>query len=193
MGLKSYHFPKKWPGAHYLEPSTLILDLCPGIFTERFIFRLSFAGNRLLELTWVIWSMKREKKYGGLMRGRLHIETTQIPPFFCCIPVFKSFFPLYIPVSFTNFSYSRKKSAGARIIFVFLFAFVIFFFIFVCIKGHLSSNSGPSKENFLKRVQIQDDEEAICQRWWGARKQETAWAKLCASCLHLKNLYPHSL
>ena len=97
------------------------------------------------------------------MRGRLHIKTTQIPPFFCCIPVFQSFLPLYIPVSFTNFSYSRKKFAEARIIFIFLFAFV-FFFIFVCIKGHLSSDSGSSKENFLKRVQIQDDEEAICQR-----------------------------
>ena len=193
MWLKSYHFPKEWPGAHYLEPSNLILDLCPGIFTERFIFRLSFAGNRLLELTWVIWSMKCEEKYGSPIRGRLHIKTTQIPPFFCCIPVFQSFLPLYIPVSFTNFSYSRKKirrSADHLCIFI---CICIFFFIFVCIKGHLSSDSGPSKENFLKRVQIQVDEEAICQRWWGARKQETAWAKLCASCLHLKNLHPHSL
>ena len=24
------------------------------------------------------------------MRGRFHIKTTQIPPFFCCIPVFLS-------------------------------------------------------------------------------------------------------
>ena len=33
-----------------------------------------FAENRLLELTWVIRSMKREeKKNGGPMRGRLHI------------------------------------------------------------------------------------------------------------------------
>ena len=32
-----------------------------------------FAENRLLELTWVIRSMKREEKNGGPMRGRLHI------------------------------------------------------------------------------------------------------------------------
>ena len=37
-----------------------------------------FAGNRLFELTWVIRPV----------RGRLHIKTTQIPPFFCRIPVF---------------------------------------------------------------------------------------------------------
>ena len=64
-----------------------------------------------------------------------------------------------------------------RIIVVLLFVFI--FFIFACIKGHPSSDSGPSKENFMKRVQIQDDEEAKCQRWWRARKQEIAWAKLC--------------
>ena len=47
-----------------------------------------FAGNRLFELTWVIRSMKREEKNGGPVRGRLHIKTTQILPFFCRIPVF---------------------------------------------------------------------------------------------------------
>ena len=133
MWLKSYHFPKEWPGAHYLEPSNLILDLCPGIFTERFIFRLSFAEKRLLELTWVIWSMKCEEKYGSPIRGRLHIKTTQIPPFFCCIPVFQSFLPLYIPVSFTNFSYSRKKirrSADHLCIFI----CICIFFLFSCVS-----------------------------------------------------------
>ena len=44
------------------------------------------------------------------------------------------------------------------------------------IKDYLSSDSGPAKENFMKRVQIQDDEAAQCQRWWRARKQEIAWA-----------------
>ena len=34
----------------------------------------------------------------------------------------------------------------------------------MCIKGYPSSDSGPSKGNFMKRVQIQDDEEAQCQR-----------------------------
>ena len=41
---------------------------------------------------------------------------------------------------------------------------LLLLFIFVCIKGYPSSDSGPSKENFMKRVQIQDDEEAKCQR-----------------------------
>ena len=39
----------------------------------------------------------------------------------------------------------------------------IYFLIFVDMKGH-PSDSGPSKENFMKRNQIQDDEEAKCQR-----------------------------
>ena len=65
-----------------MERSTPILCLCHGVFTERFILDYLFAGNRLLALTWVIRSMKREEKNGGPMRGRLHIKTTQIPPFF---------------------------------------------------------------------------------------------------------------
>ena len=40
--------------------------------------------------------MKREEKKGRPMRGRLHIKTTQIPPFFWYIPVFQSFLSLYI-------------------------------------------------------------------------------------------------
>ena len=34
-----------YTGAHYLERSTPILGLCHGVFTERFIFRLSFRGK----------------------------------------------------------------------------------------------------------------------------------------------------
>ena len=86
--------------------------------------------------------MKREEKSGGPMRGRLHIKTTQIPPFFCCILVFQFFLSLYIPLSF-QISTLAKKFAGVRIIVVFLFVF-IYFLIFECIKGHPSSDSGPS-------------------------------------------------
>ena len=32
-------------GAHHLEPSTPILGLCHGVFTEQFIFRLYFRGK----------------------------------------------------------------------------------------------------------------------------------------------------
>ena len=45
------------------------------------------------------------------------------------------------------------------------------YFYFVCIKGHPSSDSGPSEENFMKRVQIQDDEEA--------KERERKNKKLC--------------
>ena len=56
-----------------------------------------FPRKRLLEPTYVIRSMKREekkKKKGCLMRERLRTKTTQISPFFCCIPVFKSLLSL---------------------------------------------------------------------------------------------------
>ena len=86
--------------------------------------------------------MKREEKSGGPMRGRLHIKTTQIPLFFCCILVFQFFLSLYIPLSF-QISTLAKKFAGVRIIVVFLFVF-IYFLIFESIKGHPSSDSGPS-------------------------------------------------
>ena len=78
-----------------------------------------FAGNRLLEFAWVIRSMKREEKNGGPMRGRLHIKTTQIPPFFCYIPVFQSFLSLYISLSFAKFSRLRKNSRKCRSLFYF--------------------------------------------------------------------------
>ena len=104
------------------------------------------------------------------MWGRLHIKTTQILPFFCCIPLFQSFLSLYIPLSFANFSHSTKticRSADHRCIFICIY----FSWIFVCIKGHPSSDSGPSEENFMKRVQIQDDEEA--------KERERKNKKLC--------------
>ena len=106
------------------------------------------------------------------MWGRLHVKTTQIPPFFCCIPVFQSFLSIYYFILCKFFTLAKKirRSAGHRCIFI----CILLFFFFSC-----SSDSGPSKEDFMKRVQIPDDEEAKCQRWWRARKQEIAWAKLC--------------
>ena len=159
------------------------------------------------------------------MWGRLHIKTTQILPYFCCIPLFQSFLSLYIPLSFANFSHLTKKkicrSADHRCIFICIyfswifvcikghpssdsgpseenfiyptilcklstlnekkicrsadhrciFICIYFSWIFVCIKGHPSSDSGPSEENFMKRVQIQDDEEA--------KERERGNKKLC--------------
>ena len=98
------------------------------------------------------------------MRGRLHIKTTQIPPFFCCIPVFLYSNPSFPYIShYTSqiFSHLRKNSQERGLSFSF---YLFIFLIFVCTKGHPSSDSGPSKKNFMKRNQIQDDEEAECQR-----------------------------
>ena len=120
-----------------------------------------FAGNRLLELSLSdTIHKKRRKKNGGLMRGRFHIKTTQIPPFFCCIPVFQSFLSLHIPLSFANFFTLAKKisrSVDHRCIFI----FISILWVFICIKGYPSSDSGLSIENFLKRVQS--------RRWKGAK------------------------
>ena len=59
------------------------------------------------------------------------------------------------------FSHLQNKLAGVQIIVVFVCLSVL---IFMCIKGYPSSDSDPSKENFMKRVQIQDDKEEQCQR-----------------------------
>ena len=134
----------------------------------------------------------RRKKNGALMRGRLHIKTTQIPPFFCNIPVFRSLLSLYIPLSFTNFSHLRKKFAGLRIIVLFLFVF-IYFLIFVCSKGHPSSNSGPSKENFMKRVQIQDDEEAKSQGDGERRNKKLREQALCELSHVISRIFIHTV
>ena len=98
------------------------------------------------------------------MWGRLHIKTTQIPPFFCYIPVFQSFLSLYIPLSFANFSHLRKNSqkCGSSL---YSYLYLLFFFlIFVCIKSHPSSDSGKiswkeSKFKTMKRPNASDDEE----------------------------------
>ena len=98
------------------------------------------------------------------MRGRLPIKSTQIPPFFCfysSIPILP--FLTYPTILCKFFHTCEKRLAGVRIISLY-FIYFFFFLIFVCIKGYPSSDSGTSKENFMKRVQIQDDEEAKCQR-----------------------------
>ena len=81
-----------------------------------------------------------------------------------------------------------RSSVDHRCIFIYIYSF----FNFVCIKGHPSSDSGPSKENFMKRVQIQDDEEAKCQRWWRARKQEIAWAS-CVRVVFISRIFIHTV
>ena len=107
-------------------------------------------------------------------------------------PVFRSLLSLYIPLSFTNFSHLRKKFAGLRIIVVFLFVF-IYFLIFVCSKGHPSSNSGPSKENFMKRVQIQDDEEAKSQGDGERRNKKLREQALCELSHVISRIFIHTV
>ena len=54
-----------YTGGHYLERSTPILDLCHGVSQNGLFLDYLFAGNRLLELAWVIRSMKRGEKNSG--------------------------------------------------------------------------------------------------------------------------------
>ena len=72
------------------------------------------------------------------------------------------------------------------------FYLYLFFFIFACIKGLPSSDSGPPKENVMKRIQIQDDEEAKCQRWWRARKQEIASVS-CVRVVFILRIFIHTV
>ena len=83
--------------------------------------------------------MKREEKNGGPMRGRLHIKTTQIPPFFCYIPIFQSFLSLYIPPSFANFSHLRKNSRESGSSFYFWVVFISRVFIHTVRKGNFTT------------------------------------------------------
>ena len=149
------------------------MGLCHGVFTERFILDYLFAENRLLELTWVIRSMKREEKKMAALSGDVFISKLRkfrlsFAAFQYSNPSFPyiSQYPLQI---FLTCELNSQECGSSLYFYLYLFIF-----IFACIKGHPSSDSGPSKENFMKRVQIQDDEEAKCQRWWRARKQETA-------------------
>lgn len=81
------------PGVHYLECFILVVSI---IFTEQFMFSLSFLKNWLLEFTKVLQSMEPKDK-------NLH-KTTKIPSFFFCIPVFhSSFLYLTYPTIFCNF------------------------------------------------------------------------------------------
>ena len=63
--------------------------------------------------------MKREEKNSGPMRGRLHIKTTQIPPFFCYIQIFQSFISLYIPHPLQIFHTCEKIRGRADHRFIF--------------------------------------------------------------------------
>ena len=96
-----------------------------------------------------------------------------------------SHYPLQI------FWHLRKKISRSAD-YIVVFYLLLFFLIFVCIKGYPSSDSGPSKENFMKRVQIQDDEEAKCQRWWRARKQAIAWAS-CVRVVFISRIFIHTV
>ena len=115
------------------------------------------------------------------MRGRLHIKTTQIPPFFCNIPVFRSLLSLYIPLSFTNFSHLRKKFAGLRIIVVFLLVF-IYFLIFVCSKVIRLLILAPLKKISWKESKFKTMKRRKAREMESAETRNCV-SKLCVSCL----------
>ena len=121
-----------------------------------------FAGNRLHELTWVIRSMKREEKKWRPCAGTSSYQNYANSAFllqYSSIPILP--FLIY-PTILRKFFHTCEKNSQERGL---SFSFYLFIcLIFVCIEGHPSSDPGPSKKNFMKRNQIQDDEEAECQR-----------------------------
>ena len=89
-------------------------------------------------------------------------------------------YSLYIPLSFANFSHSTKeicRSADHRCIFISCVSKVIHLLILAPLKKILW------KESKFKTMKKRKKESA---------KTKNCVSKLCASCLHLKNLHPHS-
>ena len=109
-----------YTGAHHLERSTPILGLCHDVFTERFILDYLFAGNRLLELAWVMRSMKRKEKkwrpYAGRSSYQNYVNSASLL-LYSDIPILP--FLIY-PTIFCKFFTLAKKFAGERIIVLFL-------------------------------------------------------------------------
>ena len=106
------------------------------------------------------------------MWGRLHVKTTQIPPFFCCIPVFQSFLSIYYFILCKFFTLVKKirRSADHRCIFI---CICIFFFRVLLILAPLKKISWKeSKFQTMKRRNASDDgergnkklrEQAVCE------------------------------
>ena len=75
------------------------------------------------------------------MQGRLYIKTTQIPPFFLLYSsIAILLFHIYPTILSRFFTLVEKilRSADRRLFVLYIF------FNYVCIKGHPSSDSGPS-------------------------------------------------
>ena len=129
-----------------------ILTLCHSVFTERFIFRLSFRVKQATRahLGYTIHETQRKKwrPYAGTSSYQNYANSAFLL-LYSSIPILP--FLIY-PTTLCKFFTLAKKYVGVRIIVIFLFVFIPFL-IFVCSKGHSSSDSGSSKENFIKRVQ----------------------------------------
>ena len=147
-----------------MEPSTPILGLYVTAFSQSGLFLdYLFAGNRLIELTWVIRSMKREEKKWRPYAGTSYqnYANSAFLLLYSSIPILPFPYISHYPLQICHTCEKNSQECGSSLHF---YLYLIFFLIFLCIKGHPSSDSGPSKENFMKRIQIQDDEEANCQR-----------------------------
>ena len=73
------------------------------------------------------------------------------------------------------------------------FICVIYFFKFTCVSKVIRLLVlVPLKKKFKKRVQIKDNEEAKCQRWWRARKQEIGWAS-CVRVVFISRIFIHTV
>ena len=100
-------------------------------------------------------------------------------------------FLIYPTILYKFFTLAKKiRRIADHLLFLFVF---IYFLIFVCSKGHPSSNSGPSKENFMKRVQIQDDEEAKSQGDGERRNKKLREQALCELSHVISRIFIHTV
>ena len=122
------------------------------------------------------------------MWGRLHIKTTQILPFFCCIPLFQSFLSLYIPLSFANFSHSTKKNlqeCGSSL----YFYLYLFFLNFRVYQRSSIFWFWPLWRKFYEKS-------PNSRRWRSerkrAQKQKTVWAS-CVRVVFISRIFIHTV
>ena len=104
---------------HYLERLTPILGLCHGVFTERFIFRLSFRGKQAtrarLGNTIHETRGKKQRPYAGTSSYQNYANSTFLL-LYSNIPILH--FLIY-PTILCKFFTLAKKFVGERIIVLF--------------------------------------------------------------------------
>ena len=102
------------------------------------------------------------------------------------------YFPYVFHYPLQIFHICEKNSQDCGSSLYFYFYLLLFFLIFVCIKGHPTSDSGPSKEISWKESKLKTMKRPKCQRWRRAGKQEIAWAS-CVRVVFISRIFIHTV